>query len=128
MLRVETFDPSYTDEVVTLCEAEGWPSWTPERVGAALCAPGVIALVARDESGVLGVAELLTDGAVVGYLGLLLVSQDARRRGVGRALIGELFARSGLSRIDLLSEPDATDFYESVPHKVKLGYRIYPDA
>jgi len=64
----------------------------------------------------------------MGYLGLLVVSKNARRRGVGRALIRELFARSGLPRIDLLSEADATDFYESVPHKVKPGYRIYPAA
>jgi len=55
VLQVETFDASYTDAVATLCAAEGWPSWTPEKVGAALGAPGVIALVARDERGVLGV-------------------------------------------------------------------------
>lgn len=75
-------------------------------MAAALCAPGVLALTAHDDGELVGVAELLTDGAVVAYLGLLLVSRQARRRGVGRSLIGELFARSGLSRIDLLSEID----------------------
>jgi len=91
-----------------------------------LCAPGVIALTAHDDGELVGVAELLTDGIVIAYLGLLVVARHARRRGVGRSLVGELFARCGLSRIDLLSEVDATAFYESLPHKVKPGYRIYP--
>lgn len=75
-----------------------------------------------------GVAELLTDGEVIGYLALLVVSARARRRGVGRALIRDLFERSGLSRLDLLSETDSVVFYESFPHKVKPGYRLYDDA
>jgi predicted N-acetyltransferase YhbS len=126
MLRIEPFQPGHADAVAALCAAEGWPSFTPEKVADALCAPGVIALTAHDDGEVVGVAELLTDGVVVAYLGLLVVATDARRMGVGRGLIGELFARSGASRIDLLSEIDVTDFYESLPHKVKPGYRIYP--
>jgi hypothetical protein len=40
-------------------------------------------------------------------------------------LVGELFERSGLGRMDLLSEDGSTGFYESLPHKVKPGYRVY---
>jgi ribosomal protein S18 acetylase RimI-like enzyme len=63
--------------------------------------------VALEENEVVGFAELLTDGEVMAYLALLVVSMRARRRGIGRALIRDLFARSGLSRMDLLSEPDS---------------------
>lgn len=125
MLRIEPFANSDADDVVALCGAEGWPSWTSQKVAAAFSAPGVVALTAHDDGELVGVAELLTDGQVIAYLGLLVVARHARRRGVGRSLIGELFTRCGLSRIDLLSEIDSTDFYESLPHKVKPGYRIY---
>jgi GNAT superfamily N-acetyltransferase len=125
MLRIEPFDSSESDRVAALCAAEGWPSFSPQNVATALCAPGVIALTAHDDDELVGVAELLTDGTVVAYLGLLVVARHARRGGVARSLVGELFARCDLSRIDLLSEVDATAFYESLPHKVKLGYRIY---
>lgn len=83
-------------------------------------------MVALDESRVIGVAELLTDGAVIAYLGLLLVAAEARGQGVGRALVSELFRRSGLERMDLLSEDDSLGFYESTfEHKRKQGIRIY---
>jgi ribosomal protein S18 acetylase RimI-like enzyme len=128
VVRIETFSDAHLDEVVALCAAEGWPSWTDQRVGRAFSAPGVLALVALEEDAVLGVAELLTDGEVIAYLGLLVVSQQARRRGTGRALIRELFTRSGLPRIDLLSETDSVSFYEAFPHKTKPGYRLYDNT
>jgi ribosomal protein S18 acetylase RimI-like enzyme len=125
VVRIETFSDAHLDQVVALCAAEGWPSWTHERAARAFSAPGVLAFVALDEDAVVGVAELLTDGEVIAYLALLVVSQEARRRGIGRALIRNLFTRSGLSRIDLLSETDSPSFYEAFPHKTKPGYRLY---
>ncbi len=125
MFCIEPFAKAHVAGVVALCAAEGWPSWTPERVVRALSAPGVVALVAVEEDRVVGVAELLTDGEVIGYLGLLVVSANARRRGVARTLIRELFDRSSLIRLDLLSEDDSVAFYESLPHKVKPGFRLY---
>lgn len=125
MVRIEPFAAKWTDDVVALCAAEGWASWTNEKVAAAFSAPGVIAITAVDEGRLVGAAELLTDGEVIAYLGLLVVASDARGQGVGRALVDELFAQSGLSRIDLLSEVDSSAFYESLPHKTKPGYRIY---
>ncbi len=96
MLRIEPFDPSAADGVAALCAAEGWPSFTSETVTSALSAPGVIALTASDEHELVGVAELLTDGAVVVYLGLLVVARHARRQGVARSLVAELFVRCDL--------------------------------
>ncbi len=128
MFRIEPFSGAHVDGVVALCSAEGWPSWTREKVGRAFSAPGVLALVALDGDEVVGVAELLTDGEVMSYLALLVVSQAARRRGVGRELIRHLFAQSGLSRMDLLSETDSTAFYESFPHKQKPGYRLHSET
>ena len=125
MVRVEPFSDEHVEGVVALCESEGWLSWTPETVARAFSSPGVMAVVAIDDGGVIGAAELLTDGVVMGYLGLLVVAERARRQGVGRALIADLFSRSGLSRIDLLSEDDSVAFYESFQRKRKPGLRIY---
>jgi ribosomal protein S18 acetylase RimI-like enzyme len=125
MATILQFEDRHIDGVVALCEAEGWPSWTSEAVSKAFTAPGVLALVAEDHGSVIGAAELLTDGSVMAYLGVLVVAAEARRKGVGRALVDELFRRSGLDRMDLLSEVGSKGFYESLPHRTKPGYRIY---
>jgi ribosomal protein S18 acetylase RimI-like enzyme len=123
--RIVPFGRLHVDGVVRLCAAQGWSSWNHENTAQSLSAPGVIAVVAEDAGEVLGVAELLTDGCVMAYLALLVVAERVRGRGIGRALIEDLFVRSGLERMDLLSEQASVMFYESMPHKAKPGYRIY---
>ncbi len=128
MVEIATFEAAHAEGVACICAAEGWPSWTPESVKAAFAAPGVIAVTALYGEKVIGAAQLLTDGRVIAYLGLLIVDHEFRSRGIGRALVAELFERCGLSRMDLLAEDDSTSFYESLPHKVKPGYRLYRQA
>lgn len=128
MHRIEPFSPAHVSGVVTLCAAEGWPSWTLDSVERAFSAPGVEALVAIDGDEVVGAAQLVTDGVVIAYLGMIVVASKARRRGIGRSLIGELVARTGVSRVDLLTEARAVPFYESFSHRPKRGYRLYVDT
>lgn len=86
----------------------------------------MVAVVALDAAGeVVGVAQMLSDGAVIAYLGLLLVAERLRGQEIGRELMLEAARRTGLERFDLLSEEDALPFYESFPHKRKPGVRIY---
>lgn len=125
MVTIVPFAERHVAGVVALCAAEGWPSWTSDTVTAAFSAPGVLAVVAEEGDRVVGAAQLLTDRTVIAYLGLLVVAADARGTGVGHRLVDEAFQRSGMARIDLLSEDDSTGFYESLPHKSKAGYRIY---
>jgi ribosomal protein S18 acetylase RimI-like enzyme len=125
MTAIVPFEERHVDGVVALCAAERWPSWTVDTVSRAFGAPGVAALVAEEAGMVVGAAQLVTDGTVIAYLGLLVVAADVRGQGIGRQLIDELFRRSGLGRMDLLSEDASTGFYESLPHKTKPGYRLY---
>ncbi len=53
---------------------------------------------------------------------------DARFRkcGIGKRLVQEAFALCGGERVDLIAAENSRSFYESFPHKVRSGYRIYP--
>jgi ribosomal protein S18 acetylase RimI-like enzyme len=114
--------------VLRLCEAEGWPSFPadPARAVRALTAPGVITVVAVEHSEVVGFAQMLTDGEIQAYLCDIAVATKARRKGIGKKLVEEAFARSGAQRVDLLALNESEDFYGSFDHRTMPGYRIYP--
>jgi len=129
-LELVPFAEEHLPGVLQLYEAEGWPSFPedPALARHALTAPGIVALVAADGSEVVGCARLLTDGSLSAYLCELVVAGTARRRGVGRALVQEAFARSGARRLDLLAEEGSEAFYRSFRQRDLPGYRLYPDA
>lgn len=120
----------YVAGVMTLCELEGWTSFleSREKTWKALTAPGVTTLVAARGPRVVGFAQLQTDGTIQAHLSNIAVDADLRRQGVATRLIEEAFARSGATRIDLLSTEGSDAFYESFEHRVYRGYRIYPQV
>ena len=123
------FAIDHAEGVAALCAAEGWMSLgEAARVIFRYTAPGAIALSALDRDGtVVGTAHLLTDG-FLGYLTTVLVTPSRRGQGIGRRLIDEMFAVSGIVRMELLSEPASQGFYASRPHKTFPAFRIYPPA
>ncbi len=129
-MEIAAFGEEHLAAVLRLCEAEGWPTLPtdPDRAMRALTAPGVVSVVAVEGGGVVGFAYLLTDGEIEAYLSLLVVAGHVRRRGIGRALVDEAFARSGAQRLDLLSAAESEGFYRSYKHRALAGYRIYPIA
>jgi ribosomal protein S18 acetylase RimI-like enzyme len=90
-----------------------------------LRAPGAVSIVAVSDGEVVGFAEVVTDGAVEGYLATLVVGAGARGQGVGRRLVQEAFARTGLERLDVLSLPASEDFYRGFPNRELQGFRLY---
>lgn len=114
--------------VIRLSEAEGWPSFAedPERAHRALTAPGVVTIVAVEGEALLGFAQLQSDGEIQAHLSAIAVDRQARRRGVGRALIeAALKAAGGPERIDLVTDA-AAEFYAALPHFRMSGFRLYP--
>ena len=86
------------------------------------------------------------DGRIVGFASLpgpeledLFVDPDWMRRGIGRALVAEVIAIAtgqGLERLEVIANPHALTFYESVGFGVDgtfetefgPGYRIHIDV
>lgn len=59
-----------------------------------------------------------------GYLVQLVVALAWRRRGTARALVDDVTRRSGVRRVDRLTE-HAHGFHASPPHRTVDG-RVYP--
>jgi len=86
----------------------------------------VITIVAVEDGGVVGFAQLRTDGTLQAHLSLIAVAREQRGKHIGTRLIEEAFARSGAERIDAVSSERSDGFYESLPHRRFPGYRLYP--
>jgi ribosomal protein S18 acetylase RimI-like enzyme len=121
------YERAHLPEVVSLCRAEGWPSFPadPERAHRALSAPGVTTLVAEEDGSVVGFACLQSDGEVQAHLSLVAVDAAHRRRGITRALLAEALVRAGGERVDLVTD-GAEAFYASLAHRRMSGFRVYP--
>ena len=134
-MRIATYEPKHLDQILALCKAEGWTTFagSRDRAARAMGNPGVTALVAiDDEAGsdgehVLGFSQAVGDGAFGGYLCMLLVAEDSRGHGIGKALVERTLVESGVLRLDLLSSEGAMSLYERFPHNRIPGFRIYPD-
>jgi GNAT superfamily N-acetyltransferase len=98
MFQVTPYDHTHLGGVLALCTAEGWMALAsdPDRAHRVLTAPGVTTAVALgDGHGVLGFAQLLSDGELQTYLANLLVSPSRRGEGIGRSLLEDVFRRAG---------------------------------
>ncbi|MCW2981819.1 MAG: GCN5-related N-acetyltransferase [Solirubrobacterales bacterium] len=134
-MRIVAYEPHHLDQILALCKAAGWTTFagSRDRAARAMSNPGVTALVAIDDEvgsdgeRVLGFSQAVGDGAFGGYLCMLLVAEDSRGRGIGRALVERTLVESGVLRLDLLSSEGAMSLYERFPHNRIPGFRIYPD-
>ena len=116
--------------VVKLFEAEGWASYTedPATTWRALTAPGSVVLVAVEDGAVVGIVQMLSDGVIQAFMTVLIVAPECRRRGVGRRLVEEAFARCGARRVDLSTDDETGDFYRTFRHRELRSFRLYPGA
>jgi ribosomal protein S18 acetylase RimI-like enzyme len=133
-MEIVRYESRNLDQVLALAKGEGWATFAanPERARRAMSAPGVTALVAvEDERGgegrLLGFSQAVGDGAITGYLCMLLVAADARGKGIGKALVERTLVEAGVLRLDLLSSEGAMSLYERFPHNRMPGFRLYPE-
>jgi ribosomal protein S18 acetylase RimI-like enzyme len=134
-MRIVAYEPHHLDQILALCKAEDWTTFagSRDRAARAMSNPGVTALVAIDDEvgsdgeRVLGFSQAVGDGAFGGYLSMLLVAENSRGHGIGKALVERTLVESGVLRLDLLSSEGAISLYERFPHNRIPGFRIYPD-
>jgi predicted N-acetyltransferase YhbS len=126
-MPVRDFTADDLEGVLALTRAEGWPSYAadPARALRALTAPGIATVVAEDDGIVIGFATAGSDGEIQAYLINIAVAQTHRGKGIGKALIVALFARTDAGRMDLVSTEGADAFYRSFPHRTLPGFRIF---
>jgi ribosomal protein S18 acetylase RimI-like enzyme len=122
-------EEEHLDEVLAIARAQGWITFcgNPGRAARAMRAPGVTALVAIEDGRVRGFAQAVGDGAISGYLCMLLVAAEARGRGIGKALVERSQVETGVLRLDLLSSDRAMSLYERFPHNQIPGFRLYAE-
>ena len=103
--------------------------YDPNLTRKALTAPGVptIVAVAGGIGEVVGFAQVCVDGVFQAHLGLLAVDERWHRRGVGRGLVEEAFARVGARRMDLITSDESLEFYRSFRHREQARFRIYAE-
>lgn len=128
-MEFERYQRGHLNGVLDICIVEGWKSYTsdPERTHRALTADGVTTIVAVDQGQVCGFAQIQSDGEIQAHLSVLVVKRDCRRQGIGQKLIAHGFQEAGGKRIDLVTD-DAQEFYQSMAHSAKSGFRLYPDT
>jgi GNAT superfamily N-acetyltransferase len=116
-IEVRTETPPL-DEALALYAAVGWSAYTeaPEILERALGGSSSV-VTARREGRLLGLARVVSDGAVIAYLQDVLVRPEAQGEGIGRRLVEEAFAPFAAVRQQVLltdAEPGQRAFYESL--------------
>jgi len=127
-MEFERYQRDHLNGVLDICMVEGWKSYTsdPERTHRVLTAHGVTTIVAVEQALICGFVQIQSDGEIQAHLSVLVVKRDRRRQGIGQKLIAHGFQAAGGKRIDLVTD-DAQEFYQSMKHSPKFGFRLYPE-
>jgi GNAT superfamily N-acetyltransferase len=116
LVQIHEIVPCELEVVRALLAANGWG----HRVGSieqfsALVTASQVNAVAVAEGQVIGYARGLTDGQSNGYLSMVVVAAEARRQGIGRALVEHVVAAAPSATWVLRAgRVGATDFFAKV--------------
>lgn len=101
-------------------DAEGDPMQVAPLIKGSHCF-----MIARDESGVIGMGRAISDGISDAYIQDVTVDDRFQGQGIGSRIIWELVDRlhkDGLNWIGLIAERNSHGFYE------RLGFKKMPDS
>ncbi len=120
-MKIRRVLPSEIEDVRSLLLACGWQHRAADmsRLEELLAISPVALVAVDDEDGVIGFVRALTDGISNGYVSMLAVREDHRRRGVGSALMRACMGTDPkVTWVRRAGRPGLSSFYE------KLGFRV----
>lgn len=114
-IKESEFEPAY--ELLT---CNGWSKRIHSLAEfASLVSASQIANVAVVEGEVVGFVRALTDGQSNGYLSMLVVAEERRRQGIGRALVEQVLGvNSRVTWVLRAGRPGAPEFFS------RLGFEF----
>ena len=112
--------PSEVETARQLLLSAGWERKVSDAEEfAKLVSQSQLALVAVDEDRVVGFIRALTDGMTNGYISMVVVAQELRGTGIGRALVqAAMGSDERITWVLRAGRPGIFGFYE------KLGFRV----
>lgn len=81
------------------------------------------ALVCTYGSKIIGLVRGLTDGEITTYIAEIIVDNEYRKKGIGKALLDECHNLYPHTRFDLLATEEADKFYRNNGFRSSTGFR-----
>lgn len=121
---IRVFEENDFPAIQRLNEAEGWSNLAskPDVVKAAW-QQSTIAFVAEQHGQVVGCVRGLTDQLISLYICELLITENCRSQGIGKALLAHVHALYPDTRMELLASSTSQSYYEAHGYRPFYGFR-----